>query len=218
MTLKAEIAPFGLVSMVCGLFLAPDATVLRRRHGEPRTVFARAATMHSDTCGCAGFVKMWYSAATKNATRSGAPDMRSFLAFLTLWISTGACAQGLPVAELRCSATANGVQTTGLVQISLFTYGNSAAVGSAAQRQQIKFLILEGRANEIPGTLNVIGVFDYAGARLDLDVMLTGGTTGTGQYWFNGMSHRATIVQLELVSGGFVTVDEYGVRGDFRCQ
>ena len=128
-----------------------------------------------------------------------------------------AYAQGYPVAELQCSTVANGVPTQGIVQISLFTYGGTA-LGSAAERQQIKYLLLEGRAAEIPGTLNVLGVFNYGGARLDLDVMLTGGTVGTGQYWLNGMSHRATIVQLELVRGGFVTVDETGVRAQFSCQ
>lgn len=128
-----------------------------------------------------------------------------------------ALSQGYPVAELQCSTVANGVATQGIVQISLFTYGGTA-LGSAVERQQIKYLILEGRAAEIPGTLNVMGVFDYGGARLDLDVMLTGGTVGTGQYWFNGMSHRATIVQLELVRDGFVTVDETGLRAEFSCQ
>lgn len=130
---------------------------------------------------------------------------------------TPAFAQGYPVAELHCSTVANGVPTQGIVQVSLFTYGGSA-IGSAAERQQIKYLILEGRAAEIPGTLNVLGVFNYGGARLDLDVMLTGGTVGTGQYWLNGMSHRATIVQLQLVQGGFVTVDETGLRAQFACQ
>lgn len=131
--------------------------------------------------------------------------------------ATPAFSQGYPVAELHCSTVANGVPTQGIVQVSLFTYGGSA-IGSAAERQQIKYLILEGRAAEIPGTLNVLGVFNYGGARLDLDVMLTGGTVGTGQYWLNGMSHRATIVQLQLVQGGFVTVDETGLRAQFACQ
>ena len=129
-----------------------------------------------------------------------------------------AISQGFPVADLQCSAVANGIQTRGVVQISLFTYGGGASVGSATERQQIKFMILEGRAAEIPGTLNVIGVFNYGGARLDIDVMLTGGTIGTGQYWLNGMSHRATIVQLQLVQGGFVTQDENGLVTRFSCR
>lgn len=136
---------------------------------------------------------------------------------LSLLGVTTAFAQGYPVAELRCTAIANGVATEGIVQISLFTYGGTA-LGTAAERQQIRYLILEGRAAEIPGTLNVLGVFNYGGARLDLDVMLTGGTVGTGQYWLNGMSHRATIVQLQLVRGGFLTVDETGVRAQFSCK
>lgn len=129
-----------------------------------------------------------------------------------------AMSQGMPVADLQCATVANGVQTQGVVQISLFTYGSGAAMGSAAERQQIKYMILEGRAGEIPGTLNVIGVFNYGGARLDIDVMLTGGTVGTGQYWLNGMSHRATIVQLQLVQGGFVTRDENGLVAQFSCR
>jgi hypothetical protein len=127
-------------------------------------------------------------------------------------------AQGAPVADLECGAVVNGVQTMGQVQISLFQIGGAASLGNAAERQQVKVMILQGRANEIPGTLNVNGVFNFNGARLDLDVMLTGGTVGTGQYWFNGMSHRATIVELQLVPGGFVTMDENGVRADFACR
>lgn len=142
-------------------------------------------------------------------------------AVLTIFLITAAtsvAAQGLPVAEMRCSADAGGIKTDGFVQVSLFTYGSAGAVGGAAERQQIKAMLLNGRAHEIPGTLNVIGVFNYAGARLDLDVMLTGGTFGTGQYWFNGMSHRATIVELRLVQGGFVTRDENGTVAQFSCQ
>lgn len=141
-----------------------------------------------------------------------------FVVALAFFGVTPANAQGFPIAELQCSTVANGVATEGIVQISLFTYGGGASVGSATERQQIKFMILEGRASEIPGTLNVLGVFNYGGARLDIDVMLTGGTVGTGQYWLNGMSHRATIVQLQLVKGGFVTVDETGLRAEFSCR
>lgn len=81
----------------------------------------------------------------------------------------------------------------------------------------MKVMILEGRGHEIPGTLNVIGAFNYGGARMDFDVMLTGGTRGTGQYWFNGASHRGTIFELQLVKGGFQTLDEYGVGSNFSC-
>ncbi len=142
----------------------------------------------------------------------------SAAAAFVITAATSLAAQGLPVAELRCNADAGGIKTDGFVQVSLFTYGSAGAIGGAAERQQIKAMLLNGRAHEIPGTLNVIGVFNYAGARLDLDVMLTGGTFGTGQYWFNGMSHRAKIVELRLVQGGFVTRDENGAVAQFNCQ
>ena len=127
-------------------------------------------------------------------------------------------AQGLPIATLKCTTTISGVQAAGDVHISLFSYGGGASVGSATERQQIKFMILEGRAHEIPGMLNVIGIFQAGATRMDFDVMLTRGIEGTGQYWFNGMSHRGTIFDLALVQGGMIARDELGNVAEYRCQ
>ena len=147
--------------------------------------------------------------------------MRILKLILVLWMFAGlpttVVGQGLPIADLKCETVVNGIRSVGQVHISLFSYGG-VELGGAAQRQQIKIMTLRGQGHEIPGTLNLIGVFNFGGARLDIDVMLTGGNVGTGQYWFNGMSHRATIVQVQLVPGGFVTQDENGVRAMFNCQ
>jgi hypothetical protein len=127
-------------------------------------------------------------------------------------------AQGLPIATLKCTTTISGIPVEGDVHISLFTYGGGASLGNATERQQIKFMILEGRAHEIPGLLNVIGIFQAGADRMDFDVMLTRGTEGTGQYWFNGMSHRGIIFDLALVQGGMIARDEKGNVAEYRCQ
>jgi len=150
--------------------------------------------------------------------------LRSFAMLLSLTFAALVAAafsvqsQGLPVARLQCETVIQSVPVQGIVEVSLFTYGSGASLGNAGERQQMKFMILEGRGNEIPGVLNVIGVFQIGQSRMDFDVMLTGGNVGTGQYWFDGMSHRGTIFELTLVQGGFVARDETGASARYNCQ
>lgn len=150
--------------------------------------------------------------------------LRSFVMLLSLIFSALVAAafpvqsQGLPVARLQCETVFQSVPVQGIVEVSLFTYGSGASLGNAGERQQMKFMILEGRGNEIPGILNVIGVFQIGQSRMDFDVMLTRGNVGTGQYWFDGMSHRGTIFELTLVQGGFVARDETGASARYNCQ
>lgn len=150
--------------------------------------------------------------------------LRSFAMLLSLTFAALVAAafsvqsQGLPVARLQCETVIQSVPVQGIVEVSLFTYGSGASLGNAGERQQMKFMILEGRGNEIPGVLNVIGVFQIGQSRMDFDVMLTGGNVGTGQYWFDGMSHRGTIFEFTLVQGGFVARDETGASARYNCQ
>ena len=150
--------------------------------------------------------------------------LRGFLVILLLTITAliaatfPAQSQGLPVARLECETTIQSLPVQGIVEVSLFTYGSGASLGNAGERAHLKFMILEGRGNEIPGVLNVIGIFQVGQSRMDFDVMLTGGNVGTGQYWFNGMSHRGTIFELTLVQGGFIARDENGATARYACQ
>ena len=153
--------------------------------------------------------------ARRHKTGGLAPAM---VLLLALAAPMAGRAQGYPLAQLACRSVVNGVVAQGQVQLSLFTTGAGALNGNAMDRQGLLNLLRKGRAAEIPGTVNVLGTFDYAGARLDLDVMLTRGNAGTGQYWFNVHSHRATIVELQWMGGGFATRDEYGATTQFACQ
>ena len=143
--------------------------------------------------------------------------MRTVLACV-LCLAAPTTAQTPGFVRLSCASQVQGAPVQGLLDVSLLTYGSAAQAGNVLAGNVIRTLLLQGRAAEIPGVLNLTGVFAMNGNRIDLEVALTGGTTGTGQYAVNGAIHRGTIFDLALVQGGFVLRDENGLVAQFTCQ
>ncbi|MCB1518137.1 MAG: hypothetical protein KDJ19_11045 [Hyphomicrobiaceae bacterium] len=118
--------------------------------------------------------------------------------------ATSLSAQGLPVAELHCQTTYQGVPLEGDAIVDLFQYAGSTGVDWSTDRTQMQLLIKLGRAGEIPGTLHVLtNLFAPTGAMVTVDVFLTQGTWGTGKAWLNGEEYRGTITNLMLAPHGF---------------
>ena len=140
-------------------------------------------------------------------------------AFLLAVVSTTvAQAQGLLLAQLQCQANYRGIAFNGVVQVQLFQYAGATGVGSSGERSQLNILLRTGRANEIPGTLYMLGEFNAPGTIVHIEAPNLVGGSGTGSIVVNGAVHRATYANFALVSGGIIAVTEDGERIEYRCR
>lgn len=133
-------------------------------------------------------------------------------------VSFPAASQGLQVAQLYCQA--DGLPIAGRVDVSLLQHGQTT--GSSLmpweQRRNMQAMVLSGDVKRIPGLLNYIGMLQHGQNVIGFEVTLTQGTWGTGQYYLNGQAHRGTIMELHMQPSGFLVVDEYQQRFQYKCQ
>ena len=140
------------------------------------------------------------------------------LALLGLLWASNSGAQGLPIAQLQCQTAYRGIAFTGAVEIQLFRFSGISTMGNEGIRRQMKVLLVNGRASEIPGTLVLTGEFRGGGAIVHIEAMNVVGGQGTGGIIVNGEAHRATYATFYLVLGGIVALTENGERINYSCQ
>ncbi|MDQ2091372.1 hypothetical protein [Marimonas arenosa] len=141
-----------------------------------------------------------------------------FAAFVAAIMVTATHAQGLLLSQMQCQANYRGVPFQGVIQIQLFQYSGATGIGASGERSQLNLLIKTGRANEIPGTLYMIGEFIGAGVYVNIEAPNIVAGQGTGSIVVNGAAHRATYATFALVEGGVVAVTEDGERIEYICQ
>ena len=132
--------------------------------------------------------------------------------------ATVAQAQGLLLAQMQCQTTYRGYAFTGVVQVQLLQYAGATSMGASGERTQMNLLLRSGRANEIPGTLYMIGEFGAPGAIVHVEAPNMVGGQGLGSIVVNGEVHRATHATFALVPGGMIAITEDQERIEYRCQ
>lgn len=140
-------------------------------------------------------------------------------AFILAAVSaTSAQAQGLLLAQMQCQANYRGVTFNGVVQVQLLQFAGATGIGSSGERSQMIMLLRSGRANEIPGTLYMLGEFGAPGTIVHIEAPNLVGGSGTGSIVVNGAVHRATYANFAFVPGGIIAVTEDNERIEYRCQ
>lgn len=138
-----------------------------------------------------------------------------FSAFLS---ATIAQPQGPLLSQMQCKANYRGTMFSGVVQVQLLQYAGAAGIGASGERTQMNLLLRSGRANEIPGTLYMLGEFGAPGAIVHIEAPNMVGGQGAGSIVVNGAVHRATYANFALVPGGIIALTEDGERIEYVCQ
>jgi len=128
-----------------------------------------------------------------------------------------ALAQGLPLGTLRCTGTFAGIPMVGVVDFTLYQYGQFSGVGGTGIRSQISYYIREGRMEELPGTAVMFAYFESPRGFANFEAQVVGGV-GRGAVWLNGASHRQTFADFGFLPGQIVMVTEDGARVTFDCE
>lgn len=145
--------------------------------------------------------------------------IRVFFAALIATLTTASAqAQGQLLAQMQCQASYRGVLFRGVIQIQLFQYAGAVSLGNSGQRSQLNLLLKTGRANEIPGSLYMMGEFNGPGALIHIEAPNMVAGQGAGAIILNGAAHRATHANFALVQGGVIAVTEDGERIAYQCQ
>lgn len=145
--------------------------------------------------------------------------LRPVLSTIFIFVSVlCSAAQGLIISEMQCQTTYRGIPFQGVFQVQVHIYSGSTGDGYSVDRSQLNWMLKEGRASEIPGTLVLMGEFTAPGVVVHVEAPNIVGGQGTGGIVVNGQIHRATYATFYLVAGGVVALTEDRERIEYACR